>query len=116
MQEALFVLREAVADFAADRDWTQFHTPKNLAMALAGEVGELVEIFQWLSSEESAAVMSSLRAQDVRDELADVLIYLVRLADVLDVDLIDAGFEKLQKNALKYPVEKVKGSAEKRKS
>lgn len=106
----------AVAAFAAERDWDQFHTPKNLAMALAGEVGELVEIFQWLSAEESAAVMSSPRAQDVRDELADVLIYLVRLADVLDVDLIGAGFEKLQKNALKYPVEEVKGSAEKRKS
>ena len=109
-------LQSAVATFVADRDWDQFHTPKNLAMALAGEVGELVEIFQWLSAEESAAVMSSPRAQDVRDGLADVLIYLVRLADVLDVDLIGAGFEKLQKNALKYPVEEVKGSAEKRKS
>ena len=109
-------LVRALADFSTDRAWDQFHTPKNLAMALAGEVGELLEIFQWLSAEESAAVMSSPRAQDVRDELADVLIYLVRLADVLDVDLIGAGFEKLQKNALKYPVEEVKGSAEKRKS
>jgi len=108
--------REAVADFAICRDWQQFHTPKNLAMALAGEVGELVEIFQWLTAEESVGVMSSPRAQDVRDELADVLIYLVRLADVLEVDLIGAGFEKLQKNALKYPVEEVKGSAEKRKT
>ncbi len=85
-------------------------------MALAGEVGELVEISQWLTAEESVGVMSSSRAQDVRDELADVLIYLVRLADVLDVDLIGAGFEKLQKNTLKYPVDEVKGSAEKRKS
>ena len=109
-------LRRATADFAAKRDWDQFHTPKNLAMALAGEVGELVEIFQWLTVAESVAVRSSPRAQDVRDELADVLIYLVRLADVLGVDLIGAGFEKLQKNALKYPVEEVKGSAEKRKS
>ena len=116
VQERGNELQRAAADFAVARDWTQFHTPKNLAMALAGEVGELVEIFQWLSAEESAAVMSSPRAQDVRDELADVLIYLVRLADVLDVDLIGAGFEKLQKNALKYPVEEVKGSAEKRKS
>ncbi len=116
MQESQDDLRRAAAAFAAERDWDQFHTPKNLAMALAGEVGELVEIFQWLTAEGSVGVMSSPRAQDVRDELADVLIYLVRLADVLDVDLIGAGFEKLQKNALKYPVEEVKGSAEKRKS
>ena len=115
MQDSQDDLRRATADFAAERDWEQFHTPKNLAMALAGEAGELVEIFQWLTAEESVGVMSSPRAQDVRDELADVLIYLVRLADVLEVDLIGAGFEKLQKNALKYPVEEVKGSAEKRK-
>jgi dCTP diphosphatase len=114
MQDSQDDLRRASAAFAAERDWEQFHTPKNLAMALAGEVGELVEIFQWLTAEESAVVMSSPRGQDVRDELADVLIYLVRLADVLDVDLIGAGFEKLQKNALKYPVEEVKGPAEKR--
>ncbi len=116
MQDSQDDLRRAAADFAAERDWDQFHTPKNLAMALAGEVGELVEIFQWLTAEESAAVMSSPRAQDVCDELADVLIYLVRLADVLGVDLIGAGFEKLQKNALKYPVQEVQGSATKRKS
>lgn len=114
MQDSQDDLRRAAAAFASERDWGQFHTPKNLAMALTGEVGELVEIFQWLTAEESAGVMASPRAQDVRDELADVLIYLVRLADVLDVDLIGAGFEKLQKNALKYPVEEVKGSAQKR--
>jgi dCTP diphosphatase len=108
--------KSAVAMFAENRTWERFHTPKSPVMALAGEVGELVEIFQWLTAEESVGVMSSPRAQDVRDELADVLIYLVRLADVLEVDLIGAGFEKLQKNALKYPVEEVKGSAEKRKS
>ncbi len=116
MQKPINEFGSAVAEFTADRDWDQFHTPKNLAMALAGEVGELVEIFQWLTAEESVGVMSSPRAQDVRDELADVLIYLVRLADVLDVDLIGAGFEKLQKNALKCRIEEVKGSAEQRKS
>lgn len=115
MMQAHGELKCRIAVFAEARNWGSFHTPKNLAMALAGEVGELVEIFQWLTAEESSAVMSSPRAQDVRDELADVLIYLVRLADVLDVDLIGAGFEKLQKNALKYPLEEVKGSAEKRK-
>lgn len=114
MKDSLGDLRHTVTAFAAERDWHQFHTPKNLAMAVAGEAGELVEIFQWLTAEESAAVMSSPRAQDVRDELADVLIYLVRLADVLEVDLIGAGIEKLQGNALKYPVGEVKGSAEKR--
>ena len=104
----------ALDSFATERDWEHFHTPKNLAMALAGEVGELLEIFQWLTAEESVGVMSSPRAQDVRDELADVLIYLVRLADILGVDLIGAGFQKLEKNALKYPAEEVQGSAEKR--
>ena len=116
MNQDIRLLATELAGFSSERDWDQLHTPKNLTMALAGEVGELVEIFQWLTAEESAAVMSSPRAQDVRDELADVLIYLVRLADVLNVDLIGAGFEKLQKNALKYPAEEVKGSAEKRKS
>lgn len=89
--ETVAGLRTSLVRFARDRDWDQFHTPKNLAVALVGEVGELGEIFQWLTAEESAAVMSSPRAQDVRDELADVLMYLVRRADVLDVDLIGAG-------------------------
>jgi NTP pyrophosphatase (non-canonical NTP hydrolase) len=76
-------LQLRIREFARERDWEQFHTPKNLAMALSGEVGELVEIFQWLTPEEAAAVMESPRAGDVEDELADVVIYLLRLADVL---------------------------------
>ena len=95
-----------------DRDWEQFHTPKNLAMALAGEVGELLDIFQWLTPEEAQAVMDSARAGDVRDELADVMIYLVRLADVLGVDLFEASGAKLQRNRDRFPPQQVSGRAD----
>ena len=91
--------------FVAQRDWEQFHNPKNLVMALTGEVGELTEIFQWLTPDESAAAMDDAgRAAQIRDELADVFAYLMRLADVLDVDLERAFAEKMVKNARKYPV------------
>lgn len=98
--------------FAAARDWEQFHDPKNLAMALAGEVGEVLEIFQWLTPEQAAAVRAGPRSEDVADELADVLIYLVRLADVLDVDLIAAAHAKIARNESRYPVETVRGRAD----
>jgi len=105
-------LREAIDNFARERDWAQFHSPKNLAMALAGEVGELVEIFQWLSEDASYAVArEAASARPVRDELADVLIYLVRLADRLDVDLDEAVHTKLRVNAERYPVDKARGVA-----
>ena len=98
----------------AERDWEQFHSPKNLAMALTGEVGELTEIFQWLTPAESAAVMNDpVSAGQVRDELADVFAYLIRLADVLGVDLEQAFADKMVKNARKYPVETSRGSATK---
>ncbi|HEX9033191.1 MAG TPA: nucleotide pyrophosphohydrolase [Streptosporangiaceae bacterium] len=98
-------LQSRLREFAAERDWEQFHTPKNLVMALTGEVGELTEIFQWLTPEESAAVLADpARATAVRDEVADVLAYLLRLADVLGVDLEQALTEKMVKNAIKYPV------------
>ena len=100
--------------FVAERDWEQFHNPKNLVMALAGEVGELTEIFQWLTQEESAAAMDDEgRAGQIRDELADVFAYLIRLADVLGVDLERAFTDKMIKNAHKYPVETAKSSAAK---
>ena len=104
-------LQARIRDFARERDWEQFHTPKNLAMALSGEVGELVEIFQWLTPEQSEAVMSGSRAGDVEDELADVLIYLVRLADVLGVDLTAAAEAKLSRNEQRYPASDVHGRA-----
>ncbi|MBW6494834.1 MAG: nucleotide pyrophosphohydrolase [Burkholderiaceae bacterium] len=98
-------LQRALTKFAEPRGWQQYHSPKNLAMALTGEVGELVEIFQWLTEEQSKGVASDPAiAQAVRDELADVLIYLVRLAFVMDVDLDAAVRAKLASNALRYPV------------
>ena len=100
--------------FAADRDWDQFHTPKNLVMALSGEAGELTEIFQWLTPEESAQVMQHpQRADQVRDELADVMLYALRLADILGVDIEAALWAKLAKNAAKYPAELARGQATK---
>lgn len=91
--------------FATDRKWSQFHSPKNLVMALTGEVGELSEIFQWMSEADSInAGQNPATAQDVKDELADVLLYLVRLASVLRVDLNEAVTNKIKANELKYPV------------
>ncbi|TDC95408.1 nucleotide pyrophosphohydrolase [Saccharopolyspora aridisoli] len=101
-------------DFADERDWQQFHTPKNLAMALAGEAGELLELFQWLTPEQSSQIMADpATGEKVRHELADVLAYLLRLADVLEIDLMAALDEKMTLNATKYPVELAKGTARK---
>jgi dCTP diphosphatase len=105
-------LTEFVRNFVRERDWEQFHTPKNLVMALAGEVGELTELFQWLTTDESKAVMrDEKKAEAVRDELADVFVYTMRLADVLGIDLDQAVRNKMQKNAAKYPVDRAKGKA-----
>lgn len=98
--------------FTADRDWEQFHSPKNIAMALSVEVAEIVEHFQWLTQQQSLDLTQSKR-QKVELELADVLIYLVRLADILDVDLMAAACRKMAINEDKYPVEQVRGSAKK---
>jgi NTP pyrophosphatase (non-canonical NTP hydrolase) len=107
-------LQAAIALFARERDWDPFHSPKNLAMALTGEVGELVELFQWLSEGASRRVAQDpATARRVRDELADVLVYLVRLAAVLDVDLDEAVRSKLAANALKYPADRARGNAKK---
>ena len=107
-------LAASLEAFAIEREWGQFHSPKNLAMALTGEVGELVEIFQWMSEEDSGgAATNPDTAQNLREELADVLLYLVRLSSVLGVDLDSAAREKLAKNAAKYPVVTAKGSSKK---
>lgn len=107
-------LSAALEQFATERDWAQFHSPKNLVMALTGEVGELSEVFQWMTEEKSKnAATDPGTAQQVKDELADVLLYLVRLASVLGVDLDAAAREKLATNSLKYPPEKVRGSSKK---
>jgi len=95
-------LKLALRDFAAARDWRQYHTPKNLAMAMIVEAAELVEHFQWATPEESRAP-SPEKLAAIRDEVADTLIYLVELADALDIDLITAARDKIAKNAIKYP-------------
>jgi len=95
-------LRDALREFAEARDWKPFHTPKNLVMAMIVEAAELVEHFQWLTPEQSLE-LSEEKLAAVRDEVADTLIYLVELADVLDIDLIAAARAKIVKNAIKYP-------------
>lgn len=105
-------LRTRLAAFAAERDWGQFHSPKNLAMALAAEAGELLEHFQWLTEGESAALPEAAR-DEVALEIADVLLFLVRLADRLGIDPLEAAARKLELNARKYPVDKARGRATK---
>jgi len=105
-------LRDALRQFADERDWDQFHSPKNLASALAVEAAELLERFQWLTEDESRNLPAAEHAK-VRQEMADVLNYLVRLADKLDIDLLEAARDKIEINARKYPVEKARGSARK---
>ena len=111
-KDTLATLREQLAAFAAERDWDQFHNPKNLAMALAGEAGELVEHFQWLTFEEAANLPRATR-DEVALECADVLLFLLRLTDKLDIDLAAAGKRKLALKAIKYPVAKSRGRATK---
>lgn len=109
-QDSLTSLNRRLKNFAQSRDWEQFHSPKNLSMALIAEAAELVEHFQWLSEEESAS-LSPEKLEEVRMELADIQIYLIRIAERLGVDLLAAAQEKMAINEQRYPVEKVKGSA-----
>lgn len=107
-------LQHELREFAAQRDWQRFHTPKNFVMALAGEVGELTELFQWLTPEESAAVMTQPgQAERVREEIADVFAYLLQLADVLGIDLAAALRAKVRRNEQRYPVSLARGRADK---
>lgn len=108
--DSLEQLRQRLAEFAAARDWDQFHSPKNLAMALIAESAELIEHFQWLTEEQSRC-LSTAKQQAVSYELADILIYLIRIADKLDIDLITSAQLKIQLNENRYPVERVKGDA-----
>jgi NTP pyrophosphatase (non-canonical NTP hydrolase) len=108
LEEFKFRLRQ----FAEERDWDQFHSPKNLAMALSAEVAEIVEHFQWLTEEQSKN-LSQDKLEEVGKELADTFIYLIRLSDKLDIDLIAATENKIGINERKYPVAKAKGNAKK---
>ncbi len=112
MNDSLIDIRERLAAFARERDWDQFHTPKNLAMALSVEVAELVEHYQWLPSGVDTE-LDDVKRTGIRHELADVLMYLVRLADKSGVDLHAAVLEKMELNALKYPAGQVRGDARK---
>lgn len=108
MEELIQKLRE----FAQERDWDQFHSPKNLAIALTVETAELLEEFQWLTEEQSRKPDQE-RLNRIKDEISDVMIYLVLLSDHLSIDLMTAAFEKVEKNREKYPADKAKGSAKK---
>jgi NTP pyrophosphatase (non-canonical NTP hydrolase) len=110
--DSLHQLRNDLRRFAAAREWEQFHTPKNLAMALAVEAAELLEPFQWLTAEQSTA-LDTRRRRAVADEIADVLLYLTRLADVLGIDAVAAARRKIRTNARKYPVTRARGNARK---
>jgi dCTP diphosphatase len=109
MNDSLDNLRAKINAFVAERDWAQFHTPKNLAMAMIVEAAELVEQFQWDTPQESQQ-LSPEKRDAVAHELADTFVYLLRIAEVMEIDLIDAANKKIMLNAQKYPAEKVKGS------
>ena len=110
MKDSLDQLNRRLLQFARERDWEQFHSPKNLTMALAGEAGELLEHFQWLTEAQSSQLPPEKR-EAVALEMADILIYLVRLAERLDLDLVEAAWRKIEITERRYPAEKVKGDA-----
>lgn len=106
-------LQKKVAKFRDDRDWKQFHTPKDLAMSVAIEAAELMECFQWKSKEDIENYICKNESIKITEEMADVLIYLLNLADILNIDIAQALIDKLDKNDKKYPVEKAKGKSTK---
>jgi len=108
----LEALRDRLRTFAQERDWDQFHSPKNLSMALMAEVGELMEHFMWLTEEQSYNLPPDKQGE-VEQELADIMIYLTRLAEKLEVDLFSAALKKMDLNETKYPADRVRGSAKK---
>lgn len=108
----LDIIQQRMREFAEARDWDQFHSPKNLSMALNVEASELLECFQWLTEEESSSLNEDQLAA-VIDEIADVQLYLVRLADKVGINIQDAVEQKMKKNEMKYPADKVQGSAKK---
>jgi len=110
VSDSIQELNERLLRFARERDWEQFHSPKNLCMALAGETGELLEHFQWLTEEQSMDLDQD-KKEAVALEMADIFIYLVRLSERLDINLLDAAWQKIAINEKRYPVEQVKGDA-----
>jgi NTP pyrophosphatase (non-canonical NTP hydrolase) len=112
MDSALDILKNQLRNFAQERDWEKFHSPKNLSMAITIESAELSEIFQWLTTEESKNLDDDM-LDKVRDEVGDILIFLVRFCDVLEIEPVEAALTKIKKNELKYPVHLSKGNAQK---
>ena len=108
----LNTLKLRLRDFADTREWNQFHSPKNLSMALSVEVAEIIEHFQWLTEEQSKNLPQN-KLDEVATELADTLLYLIRLADKLDIDLLAAAHNKIEINEQKYPADKARGNAKK---
>jgi len=105
-------IQERLRKFADVRDWDQFHSPKNLSMALAAEVGELIELFQWLNEEQSRALAGDEKGMEsVRQEVADIFIYLLRLADTLNIEIEEVVLKKIELNEKKYPVSLSRGNA-----
>ncbi len=109
-KDSLADLTLKLKDFAVRRDWEQFHSPKNLAMAISGEAGELLEHFQWLTQQQSRQIEAEKKLE-VAYEMADILIYLLRLSEQLDIDLVTAAYEKMAINEQRYPADKVKGDS-----
>ena len=112
MADSLATLDAEIDTFVQERDWAQFHTPKNLAMSVAIEAAEILEHFQWLTGEESRELAREKR-EEVANEIGDVLIYLLRLSRTLDIDIVAAARHKLDQNRLKYPVERARGRSTK---
>lgn len=110
-QDSIEPLKQRLLQFARERDWEQFHSPKNLAMALIAECAELVEHFQWLSEEQSYLPGRPGKREEVAMEMADIFIFLIRCSQRLDIDLIDAAWRKIAINEQRYPAERVRGDA-----
>jgi len=110
-QDSIEPLKQRLLQFARERDWEQFHSPKNLAMALIAECAELVEHFQWLSEEQSYLTGRPGKREEVAMEMADIFIFLIRCSQRLDIDLIDAAWRKIAINEQRYPAERVRGDA-----
>ena len=113
MAKTIEDLQQKVAKFRDDRSWKQFHGPKELAVSITIEAAELLECFQWKSADDIQKYITSEKVIEVKEEMADVLIYLLNLSDVLGINLLDEANKKLEKNATKYPIKKAKGSSKK---
>lgn len=112
MANSIEKLESSIAEFIKERDWEQFHSPKNLAIGLSVEASELLEIFTWMTNDESAKIDNN-KLSMIKDEVGDILIYLTEFCSTMKIDIVDSAFQKLEKNAIKYPISKSKGNSTK---